>query len=133
MAGLCESGSEPAGCLKAICQAMINENATFLSNIRFSDECHIHLDGYIDKQTTRFFGFEQLDVIVQTPFHSERVTIWCAISAKVVLGPYFVEDDGGHSLTVNQDRYKNLIITAFLRDLRRLCRARNVAYHTQWF
>ncbi|KAJ4432817.1 hypothetical protein ANN_21456 [Periplaneta americana] len=66
----------------------------------------------------------------QTPLHSVCVTKWCAISAKGVLGLYFVENDGGYPLTVNQNHLRNLIITPFLRDLRRLCCARNIAHHT---
>jgi hypothetical protein len=46
------------------------------------------------RQTTR------PDVMVQTPLHSTRVTIWCAVSAHGILGPYFIEDEEGNALTV---------------------------------
>ncbi|KAJ4450971.1 hypothetical protein ANN_02406 [Periplaneta americana] len=81
-----------------------------------------------------------LTQVLQSPKRSLRRT---ALKIKLVsvqrpyvgceLGTYFVEDDDGHPLTVNQDRYRYLNITPFLGDLRRLCRARNIAHHTQWF
>ena len=73
----------------------------FFSNIRFSDESHIHLNSYINRQRTRFLGFGRPDVVVKKPLHSARVTIWCAVSGRGILGPYFVEDDAQNPLTVN--------------------------------
>ena len=36
----------------------------FLSNIRFTDESHIHLlNGYINRETTHFLWFERPDVV----------------------------------------------------------------------
>ena len=72
---------------------MVYKNPDFLLNMWFSDESHIHLDGFINRQTTRFLGFDGPDVIVQKPLHRERVTIWCAVSGNGVLGPYFIEWD----------------------------------------
>ena len=84
--------------------AIVYEDPHFLSKVWFSDESHIHLDGFINRQTTRFLGFERPDVIVQKPLHRERVTIWCALSGNGVLGPYLIEDDDGIPLTVTQER-----------------------------
>ena len=89
----------------------------------------IHLNGYNNRETTRFLGFERPDV--QKPLHSARVTIWCAVSGHGILGPYFVEDDAQNPLTVNQERYRE-IIAPFVRDLKRFCRARNLPLRRQW-
>lgn len=113
--------------------AMVYEDPDFLFNVWFSDESHIHLDGFINRQTTRFLGFERPDTIVQKPLHSVRVTIWCAVSGNGVLGPYFIENDDGAPLTVNQERYRNMVIRPFIQDLRRFCRARNMQMNRQWF
>lgn len=113
--------------------AMLYENPDFLNNVWFSDESHIHLEGYINKQTTRFLGFDKPDVIIQKPLHSARVTIWCAVSAHGVIGPYFIEDDDGTPLTVTQERYRNIVVTPFVQDLRRFCRARDLRMEKQWF
>ena len=50
--------------------SMTYTNPDFFSNIWFSDESYIHLNGYINRQTTRFLGFERPDVVVQKPLPS---------------------------------------------------------------
>ena len=72
--------------------SMTYADPDFFSNMWFSDESHIHLNGYINRQTTLFLGFERPDDIIQKPLHSAWVTIWCAVSGYGTLGPYFVED-----------------------------------------
>ena len=93
--------------------SMTYVDADFFSNIWFSDERHIHLNGNINQQTTSFLGFELPDDVVEKSLHSAQVMIWCAISRCGILGPYFVEDDAQNTLTVNQESYKE-IITAHL-------------------
>ena len=93
----------------------------FLSNMWFSDECHIHLNGYINRQTTRFLGFERPDVVIQKPLHSAQVMIWCTVSIHGILGPYFVEDVAQNPLTVNQEHYREIIIAPFVQDLKFFC------------
>ena len=46
--------------------SMTYADPDFFSNIWFSDESRIHLNDYINRQTTRFLWYEQPDV-VQTP------------------------------------------------------------------
>ena len=91
-----------------------------------------HLNGYINRQTTRFLEFERPDIVVQKPLLSARVTIWCAVSGHGILGPYFVEDDAQNTLTVNQERYREIIIAQFVRYLKRFCRGRNLPLRRQW-
>ena len=110
--------------------SMTYADPDFFSNIWFSDESHIHLNGYINRQTTRFVVFERPGV-VQNPLHSARVTIWCAVSGHGILDPYFVEDDSQNPLTVNQDRCREIIIAPLVRDLKLFCRARNLPLRRQ--
>jgi hypothetical protein len=84
-------------------------------------------------QKTRFLDFERPDVIVQKPLHSTRVTIWCAVSAHGILGPYFIEDEEGNALSVTQESYRDMVIGPFLQDLRRFCRARDLHMNRQWY
>ena len=103
---------------------------TQISSVKwFSDESHIHLNGYINRQTTHFLEFEWPDV--QKPLHSVRVMIWCALSRHGILGPYFVEDDAQNQLTVNQEYYREIIIATFVRDLKCFCRAWNLPLRRQ--
>lgn len=113
--------------------AMVYDEPAFLSHVWFSDESYIHLNGFISRQTTLSLGFEWPDIIVEKPFHSQRATIWCVVSANGILSPDFVEDDHENPVTVNQVRYREKIITPFLKDLRRFCHERNLPLCTQWF
>jgi len=55
----------------------------------------------------------------QKPLHSEKVTVWCAVSAFGVLGPYFFENATGQSVTVTSDRYVELLREFLNDELRR--------------
>ena len=96
-----------------------------------TDEIHIHLNGYINLQTTSFLGFERPDV-VQKPLHSARVTIWYAIFRPGILGPYFIEGDAQNPLTVNQECYREIIIAPFVQDLKHFFHTRNLPLWRQW-
>ncbi|KAF2895101.1 hypothetical protein ILUMI_11072 [Ignelater luminosus] len=78
--------------------SLVYEDPNFLRNVWLSDKSYIHLNGYINRQTTQFLGFERPDVIVEKPLHSERVTIWCVVSGHGIIGFYFVEDEDKHEI-----------------------------------
>jgi len=48
------------------------------------------------------------DFCIGTP----KVTAWCAISASIIIGPYFFEENGV-TVTVNSERY----VKMFAKDL----------------
>ena len=96
-----------------------------------TDESHIHINGYINRQTTHFLGFKRPDVVIQKPLHSAQVTIWCIVSGHGILGPYFVGDDAQNPLTVNQEHYREIIIAPFVRDWKCFCHARNLPLRWQ--
>ena len=62
--------------------SMTYTDPDFFSNIWFSDESLIHLNDYINRQTTRFLGFERPDIVVQKPQHTARITIFIAPSMR---------------------------------------------------
>ncbi|XP_050342348.1 uncharacterized protein LOC126768367 [Nymphalis io] len=41
----------------------------------------------------------------QKPLHSPKVTVWAALSASGIIGPYFYEDQRSRPVTVNTQRY----------------------------
>lgn len=75
-----------------------------------SDEAHFHLCGTVNKQNMRYWAPENPHEIHQSPLHSLKVTVWCAVSRFGVIGPYFFEERG-QTVTVTSDRY-----VAMLRD-----------------
>ncbi|GFU13848.1 uncharacterized protein TNCV_940341 [Trichonephila clavipes] len=56
-------------------------------------------------------------VYVETPLHQEKVTVWCALWAGGIIGPYFFKNDEGHNVTVNGDRYRAMITNFFIPEL----------------
>lgn len=76
--------------------------------IWFSDECHFTLTGYVNKQNYRHWGTENPHVIETTTMKPVRVTVWCAMSAIGILGPYFFDDN------INAERYKQMLEDYFI-------------------
>ncbi|GFW95442.1 transposase [Trichonephila clavipes] len=70
------------------------------------DEAHFCLNGYVNKQNWRIWSEANPQVYVETPLHPEKLTVWCALWAGGIIGPYFFKNDEGHNVTVNGDRYR---------------------------
>ncbi|GFV65855.1 putative DD41D transposase [Trichonephila clavipes] len=87
-------------------------------NNRFSnDEAHFWLNGCVNKQNCRIWSEANLQVYVETPLHPEKLTVWCALWAGGILGPYFFKNDEDHNVTVNGDRYRAMITNFFIPGL----------------
>ncbi|GFS52159.1 DUF4817 domain-containing protein [Trichonephila clavipes] len=78
-------------------------------NSYFSDEAHFWLNGYVNKQNCRIWSEANPQVYVETPLHLEKLTVWCALWAGGIIGPYFFINDEGHNVTVNGDWYRAMI------------------------
>ncbi|GFW02303.1 transposable element Tc3 transposase, partial [Trichonephila clavipes] len=65
------------------------------------DEAHFWLNGYSSKQNCRIWSEANPQVYVETPLHPETLTVWCALWAGGIIGPYFFKNDKGHNVTVN--------------------------------
>ncbi|GFU20931.1 uncharacterized protein TNCV_3005051 [Trichonephila clavipes] len=82
-----------------------------------SDKVHIWLNGYVNKQNCRIWSEANPQVYVETPLHPEKLTVWCALWAGGIIGPYFFKNDEGHNVTVNGDRYRAMITNFFIPEL----------------
>ncbi|GFV01375.1 putative transposable element, partial [Trichonephila clavipes] len=89
----------------------------FHKRILFSDEAHIWLNGYVNKQNCRIWSEANPQVYVETPLHSEKLIVWCALWAGGIIGPYFFKTDEGHNVTINGDRYRAMITNFFIPEL----------------
>ncbi|GFW50031.1 uncharacterized protein TNCV_2316131 [Trichonephila clavipes] len=47
----------------------------------------------------------------------KKKTVWCALLAGGIIGPYFFKNDEGHNVTVNGDRYRAMITNFFIPEL----------------
>ncbi|GFT44746.1 hypothetical protein TNCV_2845321 [Trichonephila clavipes] len=82
----------------------------FHKRILFSNEAHFWLNGYVNKQNCRIWSEANPQVYVETPLHPEKLTVWCALWAGGIIGPYFFKNDEGHNVTVNGDRYRAVFL-----------------------
>ncbi|GFX42702.1 PDZ domain-containing protein [Trichonephila clavipes] len=57
----------------------------FHKRILFSDEAHFWLNGYVNKQNGRIWSEANPQVYVETPLHPEKLTVWCALWAGLIL------------------------------------------------
>ncbi|GFT39991.1 RNase H domain-containing protein [Trichonephila clavipes] len=89
----------------------------FHKRILFSDEAHFWLNGYVNKQNCRIWSEANPQVYVERPLHPEKLTVWCALWAGGIIGPYFFKNDEGHKVTVNGDRYRAMITNFFIPEL----------------
>ncbi|GFT37236.1 uncharacterized protein TNCV_1126851 [Trichonephila clavipes] len=89
----------------------------FHKRILFSDEAHFWLNGNVNKQKCSIWSEANPQVYVETPLHPEKLTVWCALWAGGIIGPYFFKIDEGHNVTVNSDRYRAMITNFFIPEL----------------
>ncbi|GFW74757.1 uncharacterized protein TNCV_963321 [Trichonephila clavipes] len=89
----------------------------FHKRILFSYEAHFWLNGYVNKQNCRIWSEANPQVYVETPLYPEKLTVWCAIWAGGIIGPYFFNNDEGHNVTVNGDRLRAMITNFFIPEL----------------
>ncbi|GFX63232.1 uncharacterized protein TNCV_3895571 [Trichonephila clavipes] len=57
----------------------------FHKRILFSDEAHFWLNGYVNKQNCRIWSEANPQEYVETPLHTEKLTVWCALWAGGIL------------------------------------------------
>ncbi|GFU95957.1 uncharacterized protein TNCV_253081 [Trichonephila clavipes] len=71
------------------------------------------------RQQTKLLHLSEVNpqVYVETPLHPEKLTVWCALWAGGIIGPYFFKNDEGHNVTVNGDRYRAMITNFFIPEL----------------
>ncbi|GFU56071.1 uncharacterized protein TNCV_3405341 [Trichonephila clavipes] len=56
-------------------------------------------------------------IVCRNTLHPEKLTVWCALWAGGIIGPYFFKSDEGHNVTVNGDRYRAMITNFFIPEL----------------
>ena len=67
--------------------------------------------GYVNSQNMSCWSAENQHVFCETPLHSVKIGIWCAMSRRCIIGPKLFEK------TVTVQRYGNNILTAFVQKL----------------
>ena len=107
---------------RQFCETMLTilqDNQPQVNNLWMSDEAHFHLSGYVNKQNFRYWAEENPCLLHEKPLHAQKVTVWCAMSARGIIGPYFYENEAGSAVTVNAERYVEMINNFFTPQLAR--------------
>jgi hypothetical protein len=76
-----------------------------------SEEAWFHVSGNVNAQNNRIWDTENPHVLHQRLLHDTKVGVWCALSARRVIGPIFFGD------TVNSDRYVSDILEPLFQEL----------------
>jgi hypothetical protein len=79
------------------------------NNLLTRDEAYFHLSGFVNKQNFRFWSAINHIELHKRPFHSCKVTVWCAISSFGIIGSYFFEDEREKAVTVTGPRYVHML------------------------
>ena len=79
------------------------------NEIIFSDEPDFDLGGYVNKQNCCIWGTENPPPYIEKPTHPKRVTVWCGFWSRVIIGPFYFENEQGEVVTVNGDRYRVML------------------------
>ena len=101
----------------------------FLHNVWFSDEAHFLLSGHVNSKNNIFWGSAPPEHCLQRRLHSVKCTASVAISKHGIIGPFWFEDDNERSVTINIQRYFQVLGKFWTA----LGRRRGVVRVLQWF
>ena len=68
-------------------QELLTENPDLSNNLLISDEAQLHAHGTVNKQNFRYWS-----AAIPHELYDPKVTVWCAIWSRGVIGPYVFED-----------------------------------------
>jgi len=101
----------------------------FFNNVWFSDEAHFLLSHHVHSKNNIFWGSTPTEHCLQRPLHSVQYTAWVAISKHGIIGPFWFEDDNERSVTINTERYVQVLFKFWTA----LGQRRGVVKVLQWF
>ena len=89
--------------------AKLGEKEEFHRRIIFSDEAHFWLNGIVYKQSMHYWSATNPNVLLKTPLHPQKVTVWCGFHAAGLIGPYFFVSENDRHVTVIGERYRAML------------------------
>ena len=78
-----------------------------------SDEAHFHLSGYVNKQNCRYWKAEDFKIIHEFPLYSQKVSFWCSMTCRRIIGPYFFENENRANATIKEAFIENAFTGIF--------------------
>ena len=74
------------------------------------DEAHFHLERKVNTKTNVCCEFSRSKKVATKPLHCLKCTVWIAISARGIVGSFFIEESGT-TATVTTERYVEILKT----------------------
>ena len=87
--------------------------------IIFLYKAHFDLGGYVNKQNCRIWGTKNPHAYIEKPTHPKPVTVWYGFWSRGIIGPFFIENEQGETVTVNGDRYRPMLNEFLFTKLKR--------------
>jgi transposase len=72
-------------------EEMFIADPTRLDRIIWSDESTFKLNGHINRHNCVYWNFDNQHHIIEKDVHLPGVMVWCAISSRGIIGPYFFD------------------------------------------
>ncbi|CAF1240464.1 unnamed protein product [Didymodactylos carnosus] len=83
-------------------------------NIFFPDESTFYVSGVVNKHNCRIWTPTNPFITIESAMKSPKVNVWCAMSNKQIIGPYFFEDE-----TANRQNYLQMLKNYFFPIMQR--------------
>jgi hypothetical protein len=100
------------------CQQMVHTHARRPLEVPHHEWRSSILPHHICKQTKLPISPTNPRHLHEWPLHSPQIVVWCAISGQGIIGPYFFQGDDSISVTVNAERYNQMLKTFLLLEMR---------------
>ena len=110
------------------CHWLLKRPEEFRGRVWMTDEAKFHLDGTVSKQNCRYWSQDNPQLTMQRDLYPPSVTVWCAISARGIVGPFFFWEEG-ESVTVTAKRYAAMLENFFIPSLT----SRGESLRQAWF
>ena len=90
-------------------QQLAREQNEFIHKLIMSNEAYFHLNGFVNKQNCKIWAIENPRTVHQHELHPIKCTVWCGVTLKSVIEPYFFKDKEGVTVTVTAQCYQQMI------------------------
>jgi len=87
-------------------QQMVNEDEEFVMKIVWSDEAQFKLNGTVNCHNCVYWAPENLHVHVGKAVNLPGVIVWCGLSARGLIGPFFFE------VSVTGEAYQEMLCSS---------------------
>ncbi|GFW81989.1 putative DD41D transposase [Trichonephila clavipes] len=88
-----------------------------LFNLMEAVVCALLVEWLHQQKKTGIWSEANPQVYVETPLYPEKLTVWCALWAGGIIGPYFFKNDEGQNVKINGNRYRAMITNFFIPEL----------------